>query len=81
MRPTRNLARLSVWQGTLEDEEIEEPRERTESDNLRDYKYDEIERNVEVTLHSWELFKRIHKSANLSTEIYQKSLSPVLNCD
>jgi hypothetical protein len=81
LRQTRNLSRLSRWLGTLEDEEIEEPRERTESDNLRDFKYDEIERNVEVTLHSWELFKRIHKSANLSTEIYQKSLSPVLNCD
>jgi hypothetical protein len=81
LRPTRNLSRLSRWLGTLEDEEIEESKERTESDNLRDYKYDEIERNVEVRLHSWELFKRIHKSANLSTEIYQKSLSPVLNCD
>jgi hypothetical protein len=43
--------------------------------------YEEIERNVEVTLHSWKLFKEIYKSADLSTKIYQRSFSPVLNCD
>jgi hypothetical protein len=38
-RTARNQARLSRWRGTIEDEETEEPRERTESDNERDFQY------------------------------------------
>lgn len=37
LRTTRNQARLSRWSGTMEDEETEEPKERTESDNERDF--------------------------------------------
>lgn len=32
-------------------------------------------------MHSWELFKKIHRSANLSPEILEQSLHPIFNQD
>jgi hypothetical protein len=83
----RNAAWLTSWiEGGTEPQDDEEPELEEQTDLMISYKdskieYEEIERNVEVTLHSWKLFKQIHKSADLSTKIYQRSLSPVLNCD
>ncbi len=83
--PNRNVAQLSIQ---LEEEDDvksvkpdEDQMELEFSFKESNIEYEEIERNVEVTLHSWKLFKEIHKSAKLSTKIYQRSLSPVLNCD